>query len=134
METTIILFSGSLFALLTFYINNKLQLGGIMASAAISVLAALFFKFSPNLLSPYLTATIPIIAMGASFVGMASSRVIRKYWVIGLAGLVFSVMFLIGSPFFDGFGGSLGSSAAIALGSVYGFKRLKATISRSLSR
>ncbi|MUP47470.1 hypothetical protein E0K83_17140 [Gramella sp. BOM4] len=125
METAVILISGIIFALFTFYLNNRLQLGGIMASAGISVFVALIFRFNPNLLHPYLTNTIPVICIGASFVGMASSRVVRKSSTIGVAGLIFSIIFLIGSPFFEGFGGSLGTSAAIALGSVLGLKHLK---------
>ena len=125
MEHIFILIFGGSWALLTFYANNKLQLGGVMASAGVSVLAAIFFKLFPEILSPNLTETIPFVAMGASFVGMASSRVIKNSWMIGMAGLLFSFLLLTGSPFFEGFGGSLGTSAAIALGSVYGLNELK---------
>ncbi|MUP41008.1 hypothetical protein FLP08_00335 [Gramella aestuarii] len=124
MDITVILISGILFALLTFYLNNRLQLGGVMASAGVSVLTAAFFHFFPELLNAELTNTIPVIAMGASFIGMASSRIIKKYWIIGVAGLFFSFIFLVTGTFFEGFGGSLGTTAAISLAAVCGIFQL----------
>ena len=124
MDTLIILASGIIFALLTFLLNNRFQLGGVMASAGVSVATALFFHLFPKLLNENLTDLIPVVAMGASFIGMASSRIIRKYWVIGVSGLVFSFIFLFTGSFFEGFGGGLGTTAAISLISVYGLRAI----------
>lgn len=124
MNISLILIAGILSALITFYLNNKIQLGGIMASAGISVFAGGFFYLFPELLNSYLTANLPLIIMGASFIGMATSRIIKQTWVIGISGLFFSIIFLFTGSFFDGFGGNLGSTAAISLGSAYGLNHL----------
>jgi len=125
MDIAIILVTGIFGAVVTFYLNNQLQLGGVMASAGISVLiAGLFFVF-PDILNNYLTINIPVVVMGASFIGMATSRIIHQFWIIGLSGIIFSVIFLLTGSYFDGFGGSLGTTAAISLGSVYALKQFK---------
>lgn len=122
--TIVILGSGIFFALATFYLNNKLQLGGVMASAVISIVTALFFKVLPEVFSVFLTTNIPIVAMGGSFIGMASFRIVSKYWIIGISGLFFSIIYLVTGSFFEGFGGSLGTTAAISLAAVYALDKL----------
>ena len=125
MDIGIILLSGIFGALVTYYLNNQLQLGGVMASAGISVLGGSFFFLFPDLLNKYLTENIPIVIMGASFIGMATSRIVRKFLLIAVSGFIFSVIFLLTGIFFEGFGGSLGTTAAISLISVLGLKKIK---------
>ncbi len=125
MEILILLTSGILGAVITYLVNNRLQLGGVMASAGISVLVSLLFLVFPELLSDYLTINIPPIVMGASFIGMATERVIPKLWIIGLAGSIFPVIFLLSGSFFEGFGGSLGTTAALSLSTMYGFNIIR---------
>jgi hypothetical protein len=125
MDIIILLISGVFGAVITFYLNNNLQLGGVMASAGVSVFAGAFFYLFPDLLNPHLTENIPLIVMGASFIGMATFRVIRNYWIIGISGFIFSVIFLLTGSFFEGFGGGLGTTAAISLGAAYGIIILK---------
>lgn len=125
MNITLILIAGVISALSTFYLNNQLQLGGVMASAGISVIAGGFFYLFPELLNPYLTESLPLIIMGASFIGMATYRIIKQIWIIGIAGLFFSLIFLFTGSFFDGFGGNLGTTAAISLCSAFTINHLK---------
>ena len=125
MDTGIILLSGIFGAMVTFYLNNHIQLGGVMASAGVSVLAGSFLFLFPDFLNEYLTENVPLVIMGASFIGMATSRIVRKLWLIGVSGFIFSVIFLLSGIFFEGFGGSLGTTAAISLISVLGFKKFK---------
>jgi hypothetical protein len=125
MNIIILLISGVVGAVITFYLNNNLQLGGVMASAGVSVFGGAFFYLFPDLLNPYLTENIPLIVMGASFIGMATFRVIRKNWIIGVSGFIFSVIYLLTGSFFEGFGGGLGTTAAISLGAAYGIRILK---------
>ncbi len=129
MENTIILFAGIVSAIITFYFNNHLQLGGVMASAGVSVLAGSFFYLFPELLSSYLTQNLPAVIMGASFIGMATFRVIPQYWIIGISGLFFSFIYLFTGSYFDGFGGGLGTTAAISLCSVIGLNLVKNKLS-----
>ncbi|WP_243735816.1 hypothetical protein [Christiangramia sabulilitoris] len=96
-----------------------MRLGGVMASSAISVVAAGFFILFPKFAGNYLTTHIPSVVMGASFIGMATYKMITSSWVIALSGLLFPVIYLFSGSFFEGYGGSLGTSAAIALGSVF---------------
>ena len=125
MEIFIILAGGVCGALITFLLNNQLQLGGVMASSGISMIAAGFFFIFPNMLSPYLTINLPIVIMGASFIGMATLRIVSQLWIIGVSGLFFSLIYLFTGTFFEGYGGSLGSTAAISLCSVYALDQLK---------
>lgn len=120
-----ILLAGVFGALATFYLNNTLQLGGIMASAGISVMAGGFFYLFPELLNPFLSVNVPLVIMGSSFIGMATSRVIKQYWIIALSGVFFSGIFLPSSLFFEGYGGSLGTIAAISLGAAYAMRPFK---------
>jgi len=128
MEISFLLISGTIAALATYLLNNWLQMGGVMASAGISLLGSVVFYLFPDLISPNLTENLPFIIMGASFIGMASSRIIRKYWIIGISGFVFSLIYLVTGSFFEGFGGSLGTTAAISLASVYAIQQLKKRI------
>ena len=124
----IILIAGIFGALATFYLNNILQLGGVMASAGISVLAGSFFYIFPELMNEYLSQNIPVVIMGASFIGMATSRLIKQYWIMTISGFIFSIIFLLTGSFFEGFGGGLGTTAAISLCSIYAIKHLKSKI------
>lgn len=124
MDISLILIAGILSAIVTFYLNNQMQLGGVMASAGVSVVAGGFFYLFPELLNSYLTTNLPLIIMGASFVGMATSRIIKQTWIIGVSGLFFSIIFLFTGSFFEGFGGNLGTTAAISLCSAYGMNLL----------
>jgi len=123
MDLVIILIAGIFGALSTFYLNNTLQLGGVMASSGISILFGAFFFVFPNLINEYLTTHIPIVIMGASFIGMASSKIIHQAWVIGISGIIFSTIYLLTGTFFEGYGGGLGTTAAISLCAVYALKK-----------
>ena len=108
----------------TFYLNNKLQFGGVLASSVVAVIAGGLFYIFPTLLNENLSLNIPIVIMGASFVGMATNRVIKSSWIIGVSGFIFSTIYLLTGPFFEGYGGSLGTIAAISLCSVYSLSGL----------
>lgn len=124
MNLTVIIIAGFLAAGITFLLNNRLKLGGVIASAGISVAGGLFFYLFPDLLNEYLSENLPAVLMGASFVGMASEKVVPKLSIILFSGILFSVIYLLTGPFFEGFGGSLGTSAAISLIAMMGLKSL----------
>ncbi|WP_338731317.1 hypothetical protein [Mangrovimonas cancribranchiae] len=115
MNTLIIIITGILGATLTFYVNEHLKQGAVRASALLSLTVGLFFFWFPDILNNYLTQNIPPAFIGASFIGMVSSKAITHYsWLI-IAGILFSIIYLNASHFFNGYGGALGTSAAIAL-------------------
>lgn len=123
MDIAVFILAGFLSALITFILNNHLKLGAVTASAGISVLAGLWFHFFPELLNPQLTRNLPFVIMGASFIGMASVKVIPRIRIIFIAGILFSGIYLATGSFFEGFGGSLGTTAAISLYAVHALKK-----------
>lgn len=105
-------FSG---AVIIFYVNEGIRQGPVRASALLSLAVTLIIRSSVLNLEPYLIQNIPLVFIGSSFIGMVSSRLISQYWTIGIAGVIFCIIFLNTSRFFHGFGGALGTSACISL-------------------
>lgn len=102
-------------ASLTFYVNEDLKQGPVRSSALLSLFVGLFFHFFPQIIDPYLVKNIPIVFIGASFVGMVSAKLLPNRLLIGTGGVIFCLIFLHTSLFFNGYGGALGTSASIAL-------------------
>jgi hypothetical protein len=102
-------------ASLTFYVNENLRQGPVRSSALLSLLVSLYCYFFPETMDGYLVKTIPVVFIGSSFVGMVSSRLLSNHLLIGGGGLIFCLIFLHTSRFFNGYGGALGTSAAIAV-------------------
>ncbi|MEH6407283.1 MAG: hypothetical protein V7767_08390 [Leeuwenhoekiella sp.] len=115
MENIVIIFTGIAGAITTYLVNNNLQQGAVRASAGLSLLVGLFFYFFPHILNPYLSHHIPIVFIGASFIGMVSEKILSHYFLIALSGCVFAIIYLNTSKFFDGYGGALGTTASIAI-------------------
>lgn len=115
MEISILFLTGIISAILTYIVNNKYRQGAVRASASLSLLVGLFFYFFPELFSPYLTKNIPIVFIGATFIGMVSSKILSSYLLVGFSGFLFSIIYLNASPFFKGYGGALGTTAAISV-------------------
>lgn len=115
MENAVLIFTGIIGAVVTFFINVKLKQGPVRGSALPSLVVALLFYFFPKTLNPYLTENIPLVFFGASFIGMVSSKVLSNYYLLALSGALFGTFFINSSEFFQGYGGSLGTTAAISL-------------------
>ncbi|WP_158973638.1 hypothetical protein [Cellulophaga sp. L1A9] len=115
MNILIVIITGILGTILTFYFSAHLKQGPVRASALLSLIVALFFQLFPELLNPYLTKNIPIVFIGASFIGMISSEAKGSYSILVIASVLFSVIYINKSQFFNGYGGALGASAFIAL-------------------
>jgi hypothetical protein len=81
----------------------------------LSLIVAAYFHFFPGSMDSYLVKNIPIVFIGASFVGMVSARLLSNYLLIGIGGVIFCLIYLHTSKFFNGYGGALGTSASIAL-------------------
>jgi len=115
MNELIILITGIVGATLTFYVSEQLKQGPVRSSALLSLIIGLFFYFFPELFNDYLTKNIPLVFIGASFIGMVSAKVKINYLSLAIAGCLFSIIYLNKSDFFDGYGGALGAMAFIAL-------------------
>ncbi|MFA0963688.1 hypothetical protein AB9P05_17920 [Roseivirga sp. BDSF3-8] len=99
----------------TFFVSHHLRQGPVRSSAGLSLLVALLFHYLPMPVSQELSATIPYVFIGASFIGMVSAEVLSHFILMGLAGGIFGFLYLHASHFFTGFGGGLGTAACIAL-------------------
>ena len=124
MEAAILIFTGIFGALLTWFINNHKAKGAVRASALPSLIVGLFFYCFPNLLSALLTKQIPLVFIGASFVGMVSINIISKWIYVAISGLVFSLIYINTGKFFNGFGGALGTTACISVLVAIGLAKL----------
>lgn len=115
MNSFILIITGIIGAILTYFVSEKLKQGAVRASALLSIPVGLFFYFFPQLLDSYLTKNIPLVFIGATFIGMVSSEVKVSYIKLGLAGVLFSIIYIYNTNFFEGYGGSLGALALISL-------------------
>ncbi|SFU74839.1 hypothetical protein SAMN05216480_1194 [Pustulibacterium marinum] len=115
MNTYLLIITGIVGAVSTFYVHIQLKQGAVRASALLSLVVGIFFKLFPEVLNETLTQQIPVVFIGASFIGMVSDKVLNNYYLIALSGIIFTVIFLNTSSFFNGYGGTLGTSACISL-------------------
>ncbi len=118
MTTFAIIITPVIAAMLTFYVNHQLKQGPVRASALLSLLVAAVFYFFPDLLNTTLAKNIPVAFIGGSFIGMVSKKMVDSYFKLAISGLVFAIIYLNTSNFFNGYGGALGASAGISLLSV----------------
>ncbi len=122
MDNLFIILTGIIAVIGTFYISTRLNQGAVRASAGLSLIVALITLIYPDLFSTYLLVHIPIVFLGASFVGMVSKELISNYWILALAGLLFSLLYLNTGSYFEGFGGALGTTASISVVLILGLK------------
>lgn len=115
MEKLIIILVGMIGAMATYYVNTHLQQGPVRASALLTLPVAAFFYFFPEVFTLFISKNVPIVFIGSTFIGMVSAQKMSSYVGIALAGLIFALIYLNTSKFFDGYGGSLGTSACISI-------------------
>ena len=115
MNSFVILITGVLGAILTYFFSHELKQGPVRSSAVLALIVSLFFYSFPDLLNMYLTKNIPIVFIGATFIGMISSSGKQRYVQLVVAGAFFSLMYIYNYDLFEGYGGSLGALAFIAL-------------------
>lgn len=115
LDFFILVLVGGASSIITFLLQIKYQQGPVRSSALVGVFVSVFVLLFPNLLSVYLTENLPLICFGASFIGMVSSKIMSDYLLIGISGIVFTIIYFNTSSYFNGFGGGLGSAACIAL-------------------
>jgi len=121
MNTVILIITGILGSTLTFFVSEQLRLGAVKASALLSLIVGLFFYIFPNLLNSYLSEHLPIVFVGTSFIGMVSSKTLKSYTLLAIAGTLFTVIYINKNNVFDGYGGALGALAFMALLTTMGF-------------
>lgn len=116
---------GLLGAIIAFILNNNFKMGIVVGSALPSLVFALLVVAFKSFLPELFATEAPVIFYGAAFIGMASNKILSSYFLISIAGLIFTFIYLFTSPFFDGFGGALGTTAALCFLPVWGISLLK---------
>ena len=115
---------GLVAALVAYILNNNYKMGIVVGAALPSLIFALLILPCEPYLPLSFTTEAPVIFYGAAFIGMASNKILSSYVLIGIAGLLFTFIYLFTSPYFDGFGGALGTTAALCFLPVWGIKLL----------
>lgn len=115
MLTILIILTSIISACLTFYVNEHLKQGPVRSSALLSLIVGVVFYFLKGIVSDDIVKNIPIAFIGASFIGMVSSKALSEMRLIGFAGFIFSLIYINTSRFFNGYGGALGTSASISV-------------------
>lgn len=115
MINVIILLLAVSSAVCTHLLHVRFKQGPVRASALLSLVVGLIFYCFPNWLSPDLSKHIPLVVIGASFIGMVSSERLANMLGIVIAGLLFGLIYVHTSRYFDGYGGALGTAACIAV-------------------
>jgi hypothetical protein len=122
MTEFLIITTAMIAAGLTYYLSIDCKQGAVRASAALSLLFALFLYIFPNWLGAQLSQKLAVVFIGASFVGMSGQAVLKNIRDAAGAGLIFSLLYLNASRFFSGYGGGLGTMAFIAVLAVFGLQ------------
>lgn len=95
-------------SLLTFYLNNELGWGGVIASATVGLVGGLL---------PYLNSSsqqlksVALAVYCGTFVGMASTSLFDELHYIFIASAISGLFYIYTRGLFIGFGGKLGSVA-----------------------
>ncbi len=106
----------------TYFVAHELNQGGIRASAGLSFIVGLVSYLSPGFVPAAMAEHLPVVFIGASFVGMSNKHVLPGYLDVALAGIIFGSLFLMSGVFFNGYGGGLGTVACIAVVAVHGLR------------
>ncbi len=130
MSVFIDIFTALLGAITTFYLDSRIRLSKVEASALPTfIFASVFFLVSPLLkLEQSLVDHWVAVFFGATFIGMTSSK-LANFKVIAIAAIIFAPIYLRTLKSFDGFGGKLGFlaciSVVVAIGVKYFFVQLR---------
>ncbi|MCH2223579.1 MAG: hypothetical protein MK066_02325 [Crocinitomicaceae bacterium] len=111
----VLLITGIFGATGTYLLAHKGKQGVVRASALLSLVVAILAHLFSNLLPLEYTTQIPVIFIGASFVGMTSPKVIPSIGFMVVSGILFSLLYLWTVTFFNGIGGALGTAACISV-------------------
>jgi hypothetical protein len=129
VEQIVIILISIIAAIITFTLNNRLKQGAVLASALVGFMMAGIFRVT-NL---DLNITYGIVAIGATFVGMANQARLKDERYVALAGLLFGLIFIYSAPYFGGAGGKLGTTAFLSVLCVMGLNDIITLLKLKLS-
>lgn len=125
MEIILYFITGIIGAVLPYFLTRRLELDTVKASALPSLIVGIIFYSFPVILSSSFHENIPFLFFGASFVGMVNKKILHTYVEVSFAGIIFTILYLNASSFFNGFGGALGTAACISVLTIFGIKKIK---------
>ncbi len=128
--------SGIIAAASTYWIHTRFGTNPVLASSLVTLAIALaVLSFGES--SPWMRP-IPYAGIGGSFIGMSTKKTAKGFESILLAAVIFGVIFIHSSQFFEGFGGALGTSACISVLTAISWrkfvKRTRHTTRRAMKR
>ena len=94
-------------AVLTFILHVRFKFSAVFSSGLIGVIAALILP----IFYPVNGATLAVMAYCASFAGMSSKERIPNELVMTIAAVLTALIFIFASPYLNGAGGKLGTTA-----------------------
>jgi len=100
-------------AVVTFSLSVYASFGAVIASAFVGLSYALI---ASQLGKSWKKLSAPVYC--GSFVGMSSSLVLTELWMIGLAGVLASIVFIISEEVYKGIGGKLGTIGFVGTATV----------------
>ncbi len=106
--------------LVTHFLNHRLNQGSVRASALSSLIVGLIFHLIPDMFDPMLQQSLPLVFIGASFIGMSNTQHFSSFPKFVMAALIFSTLYIGSNEIFQGYGGKLGLMANISVVAVIG--------------
>lgn len=89
-----------------YYLGNKKDTGFIRASSGVTLFVVLAFSFRDF-------QEYEALIFGASFVGMSSKKVLSWFGIL-TSSLIFTMLFFFLETYYQGFGGTLGTTACLS--------------------
>ncbi|NLN70086.1 MAG: hypothetical protein GX142_04795 [Chloroflexi bacterium] len=105
---------------LTFYLNNHLGKGPVLASSVVGLVGGLVLP----VLVPEIGTPLGVVVICASFAGMSNQIRCPKFWHMLVAGLFTGFLFVLSMPLLGGCGGKLGTTAFTSIMSAAGLVNL----------
>ncbi|MGM0420489.1 MAG: hypothetical protein ACQEQG_05795 [Bacillota bacterium] len=103
-------------AVVTYILNVRLDYSAVFSSGLVGLSAALVLP----LIYPAYGATLAVMVFCASFAGMSSRQRISNEFLMAGAGVLAAVIFIFTSPYLNGVGGKLGTTAFASVMTVNG--------------
>jgi len=119
MEPLIIILVSVISGVVTYYINHLLNKGPVFASAIVAVTAGLIL---PKLFSN--GYTLALVATCASYAGMSAKTRVASFKEMAFSCILLALIFMGSSNALVGYGGRLGTIAAISVITVWGLKNI----------
>jgi hypothetical protein len=104
----------------TYFIANKLNKGGVFASATVTLISGIIFPF----FFPEVGTTLMAVAACASYAGMVSIRNAPSIKEMIIISVIAGIIFILSSKAYVGVGGRLGTIAAISCLTLLGAKAI----------